>query len=271
MIQDAIQCPGCGSSNVRYLEKEHKIVCNQCGLETPYSRLQMNSNGKIRFARQNAVKFFINGDMENSWRYAMQVLNVHKDSVPALYILAYYEEFVVRRGPRMKKFFQDAMSISLEYDEVRELIALMTASIPNMREYEKEILVLIATNMQAPEDAEELMKFCDNVSAYCISKRPSIDFLTDDMLNVYEELAQHCAIPRTCLALIKGIQSNPDSPYRNNTFAMKQHTRYFYAHYVLAVGKVVTYMCDNPYKAKFQAAFSDLKKQYEQRAGYHSS
>lgn len=127
-----MQCRGCGSTNVSFDAKQRILICNQCGKEEYYSRATLNANGKVVFARQNAIRAFTSGKLEDARHYAMEVLNISMDNAPALYILAYYDEFTVRKPDSMGQFFASLRDVALEYDEVADLRGLMLASAYNL-------------------------------------------------------------------------------------------------------------------------------------------
>ncbi len=143
------------------------------------------------------------------------------------------------------------------------MITLFTAALYNMRDYEEQMLTLIVENMQAPEDRPELEAFIEKVSPYCIAKYPSEDFLTEDRCSLYCDIAANCNIPKTCFALLKGIEKNPDSPYVTGTFYMKARTQYFFDNYVKRVGKVIEAMKNSEVKPKFVNAYNGYLQKYQ--------
>lgn len=263
-----LQCHGCGSSNVVFNSKRRILTCNQCGKEEYYSRATLNANGKVLFCKENAINFFIEGKYENSQHYAMDVINISKDNAPALFIMAYYDEFIMRRDGSLKSFFQEVADLALEYDEAQELKKLLLASAYNMIDYEEEAIKLIVVNMQSEEDSADLCDFVDKLSPYLIKKRSSIDFLTQNLIEMYEELAGHCDIPKTCFALLKAIDENPDSPYVNNCFYLHSKARYFYDNFILPVGKIIYVIRTKELKEKFANSYMKKRKKYEQDANF---
>ncbi len=258
-----LQCHGCGSSNVVFDSKKRILICNQCGKQEYYSRATLNANGKVLFSKENAINFFVEGKFENAQHYAMEVLNISKDNAPALYIMAYYDEYVVRKDGAMRKFFKEITEIPLEYDEVQEIRKLMIASAYNIGDYEVEIITILALNMQAEEDSVELGEFIDKLCPYFISKRPSMDYLNKELVDIYIEIAGHCDIPKTCFALLKSINENPDSPYINNCFYLQAKTKHFYENYVLPIGEIINSMKNNEIKQKFVGSYLKKKEKYE--------
>ena len=83
---------------------------------------------------------------------------------------------------------------------------------------------------------------------------------------MYVELAGHCNIPKTCLALIKAISENPDSPYTDNSFYLKSKTKYFYDNFVMKIGSIINAMAKSEIKDKFVNAYVKTKDKYEQDA-----
>ena len=180
MDLEGLQCHGCGSTNVTFDPKRRILSCNQCGKEEYYSRSTLNANGKVVYARRNAIHFFKEGRMD---------------------------------------------------------------------------------------DARELCTVIDTICPFLISKRTSAGYLTDNLVDMYRELAEHCGIPKTCFALLKSIETNPDSPYVGQSFYLKAKVRYFYDNYVVNVGKVIRAMNDANLKAKFVGAYENKCQQYKADAG----
>lgn len=261
---EGLKCNGCGSTDVSFDPVTRRVHCNQCGREEYYSRARLGASGHVAFTKDNAVKFFKEGKRAESVQFATDVLNMMLDNETARFILAYYAEFASGKTGAMKKFFQQSEDTALEYDEVRDLIDLFEHCLYNMRDFEAEMLTLLVKNMQSQDDRPELEKFIDTVCPYCIEKYPSEDFLTDSRVELYCDLASHCRIPKTCLALLKGIRENPDSPYRTNGFFLKTKTAYFRDHYIAGVGQIISSMMESPYKAKFIMAFQKEANQYDQ-------
>ncbi len=262
MDSGGLQCHGCGSSNVEFDPKNRKLICNTCGKEEYYSRATLNTNGKVVFSRQNAIQFFMNGKFEDSRHYAMEVLNILADNAPALYMMAYYEEFVAKNDGALKRFFQQMQEVALEYDEVEDLRNLLIASSYRIQDYEADMIQLIAANMQAEEDKETLCGFIDQICPYLISKRASTGYLTKELADMYQELAEYCSIPKTCFALLKSIETNPDSPYMDNSFYLKSKTRYFYDNYVIPVGNIISAMNSPEYREKFMNSYRKKQNQF---------
>lgn len=268
MEYGGLQCHGCGSSNVVFDPKKRILTCIQCGKEEYYSRATLNANGKVVLSKENAIGFFMEGKFENSQHYAMDILNISKDNAPALYIMAYYDEFVMRKEGSLIGFFREVADLALEYDEVQELKKLLLASAYHLIDYEEDAIRLIAVNMQSEEDAADLCDFVDKLCPYLISKRSSIDFLTHSLIEVYGELAGHCNIPKTCFALLKAIDENPDSPYVSNCFYLHSKARYFYDNFILPVGKIINEMRTKELKDKFVNSYLQKRKKYEEDANF---
>lgn len=264
MDLNSMQCNGCGSSNVVFDPKNRVLVCQQCGKKEYYSRATLNANGKVVFGKQNALKFFSEGMFDKAHHYAMDVLNISMDNAPALFIMAYHDEFVAKRAGAIKKFFEQITPIALEYDEIQEIKKLFVAAANQMDDYEPELIRFLAVNMQADEDADDLCQVIDQICPYFISKRTSCDFLTEDLIEMYADMAEHCIIPRTCFALVKAVETNPDSPFVGNSFYLQSKSKYFYHHFVIPVGRIIESMKSCDYKNKFILVFQKKKSQYEQ-------
>lgn len=258
-----LTCHGCGSTDIAFDPATRKIHCNQCGREEYYSRAQLGATGKVAFAKDNAIRFFKEGNRDSARKFSGDVLNMMQDNASALFIMAYCDEFVESRSGAIKTFFEKMDSVPLEYDEVRDLKDLFSTAIYNLRDFEAEIVSLIVKNMQSSEDRSELETWIDTICSYCIGKYPSMDFLTEERVELYRDLASNCNIPKTCFALLKGIQSNPDSPYVTNSFYMKAKTAYFREHYIEPVGQIIATMPHGAYSQKFAAAYETIEQQFD--------
>lgn len=263
MDMEGLQCHGCGSTNVVFDPKRRILTCSQCGKEEYYSRATLNANGKVVFGRRNAIRFFSEGRMDDARHYAMEVLDISMDNAPALYILACYDEFFAKKPDAMKHFFAQIRDVALEYEEVQDLRGLLLSSAYNLMDYEADVIQLIAVNMQSQDDAAELCEFVDSLCPYLINKRPSISFLTEELAGMYQELAAHCNIPKTCFALLKAIETNPDSPYVDNSFYLKAKSRYFYDNYIVVLGNIIQSISNGALKDKFMSAYNQKCVKYK--------
>jgi len=267
MDMEGLQCHGCGSTNVTFDPKRRVLFCNQCGKEEYYSRATLNANGKVAFGRRNAIRFFSEGRMDDARHYAVEVLDISMDNAQALYILAYYDEFTARKPDAMKNFFWRIKDVALEYDEVQDLKGLLLSSAYNLTDYEADVIELMAVNMQAEEDAQALCEFIDTFCPYIIGKHPSSAFLTKNLAEMYQELAAHCGIPKTCFALMKAIDTNPDSPYTDNSFYLRAKCQYFYDNYICQLKEIIEAIKDDSIKSKFIAAYLKKCEKYRVDAG----
>jgi len=261
------QCNGCGSTNVSFDPKARLLTCNQCGREEYYTRATLNSSGKVSLSRQNAMNFFLDGKYEEAKHYAMDVLNILMDNVPALYIMAYYDEFVEKRYDSIRNFFYQVEEVAIEYNELQDMIQLIKATAYRLVGFEPRVIELLARNMQSEDDAKELGELIDTICPYNISKRNSINYLDAELIGMYKELIGHCGIPKTCFALLKSIETNPDSPYANNSFFLSSKSKYFYEKYVLPIGDIIKCMPDSEIKTKFVNAYNSKCEKYKKDSG----
>lgn len=265
-LGSALSCPGCGSTNVNLDSSIRKLICYQCGGEHYYSRSQLNANNKVAFSRENAIKFFAEGKMDNARHYALEILSISKDNAPALYIIAYYDEFVVKRAGALKDFFYQIDNIPLEYDEIQELRQLILSCAVNLLDFEADILRMITSNQKSPADSAKLCEFIDLLCPYFIKKRSSIEFFHSNLIEMYKDLAQFCSIPKTCFALLKAIDENPDSPYSNNSFYLTSKAHYFYQHFLLPTGEIINAIASNEMKQKLLPYYLKRKEKYMEDA-----
>lgn len=267
MENEILTCRGCGSSNVTFNPKMRLLVCNQCGREEFYSRATLNANGKVVLSRKNAVNFFAEGKYEEARHYAMEVLNISMDNVPALFIIAFYDEYVDKMNDSIRLFFSQVDDVAVEYEELQDMKILIKSCARRMSSFEEKIIEFFANNMQAEEDKKELCELFDAICPYFISRRTSSGYLTDSLKDMYKELAGYCGIPKTCFALLKSIDTNPDSPYVNNSFFLKSKSQYFLDNYIVPVGEILESMPDNEFKAKFIGAYKNKLGKFKLDAG----
>ena len=267
MENGVLICRGCGSTNVTFNPKLRLLVCNQCGREEHYSRGYLNSNSKVVLSRKNAVNFFVEGKYEEARHYAMDVLNISMDNVPALFIIAFYDEYVEKMNDSIRLFFSQVSDVDVEYEELDDMKILIKSCARRMSSFEEKIIEFFAKNMQAEEDKEELCELFDAICPYFISRRTSSNYLTEGLKDMYKELAGYCGIPKTCFALLKSIDTNPDSPYVNNSFFLKSKSQYFLDNYIVPVGEVLDAMIDNEFKTKFVGAYQNKVNKFKLDAG----
>lgn len=268
MELNGINCPNCGSTNIEYNAAERSIQCNQCGSHTTYSRATMAKNKNVILAMRNAIEFFCDGNFEEAYHYALETLNLFSDYAPALYIVSYYNEVKKGQCLSIKQFLESIMrqdATPLEFDEIRDLMRVFVASKHLLIDYEKEFIYILATNMQAEQDKKELAACVEAVCPYVIQHQRSIDFLDEEMAGYYADLAAHIDIPKTCVALLIGIQKNPESPYAGNTFSFHAKTQYFYEHYVVPVGTIIQHMKQSALKNQLAAKYQQMQQSYTSR------
>ena len=263
-----LQCNGCGSTNVDFDAKNRVLTCRTCGKVEYYSRATLNANGKVVYGKRNAVNFFMSGQFDTARNYAHDVLNLSVDHAPSLFIIAYCDAFRAHKTTAMQDFFNQILDVPLEYEELQDLRELLCAAAVNLGDFEEPVIRLMALNMQAEEDKQDLCEFIDRVCPYWIARRPSASFLDQTLLSHYMDLAEHCGIPKTCFALLKGIETNPDSPYKSNSFYQEVKTRYFYQHYVNDVGKVIGKISNAGIQQKFLQAYRQICAKFERDAGW---
>ncbi len=257
-----LKCNGCGSTNVKFDEKARLLICYQCGKEEPFSRHDFANNDKVVITKDNAMKFFLDGKLEDAHKYAQDVLNIMLDNIPALYIMAYFDEMVSKKMGSLKHFFEQVEEIKdVDYHEVRDMLRMFEATAAHLIDFEKEILTFAAVNMQSAEDEKELCDFVDRMCPFFISRRTSMDFFKYNR-EIYYDFARHCGIPKTCYALMKAITENPDSPYKNKRFDLEARNRYFFDYYVVPVGDIIHDMNFMEMKQRFTAYYAQVKTKY---------
>ena len=258
-----LSCSGCGSTNIVFDPKARTVYCNQCGKREYYTRATINASGKVVHGKRNAINFFTQGRFRDARDFAMDVLNISLDNAPALFIISYCDEFVDHKYGKMKDFFTNIKEVPLEYEEIMDIRELIITAAPNIKEYEEDVIELVAKNMQDPSFKEDICELIDKVCPFWISKRTSIASFTPTLMGMYEELAGYCVIPKTCLALLKAIEMNPDSPYSGKGFYLKTKVQVFYDRFVVPVGKIIQSMNSESLRAKFSGAYKKIVQKYE--------
>jgi len=264
-----MQCPGCGSPRVYLDHQKRKLICHQCGNEISYSRATAGSaaSGIVKYRWDNASAYFKAGKFELAYKFARETLDLAMDYVPAKYIIAFYEEYIIKRAGVLKQFFSSLENVPLEYDEVVWLEQLFTAFPYKLIEFEVEAIKLIAMNLQEEDERKELCEFIDSVCPFWIMKRPSQDFLDSRLKEIYAELAARCSIPKTCFALLDAINKNPDSPYYRNEFELRIKNQYFYDNFCKPVGDIITGMADPELKRRFMEQYERIIRNYRKDTG----
>jgi len=263
-----LKCTGCGSSSVTFDPRQRLMICDQCGKTEFFSRSTLNRNGKVVYCKENAIRCFKEGHYEEAKRFALDIMNISIDDIMAKFIIAFCNEIVSKDQGELERFFDGIKDEMLDYDEVRNLITVISASVAYLKNYEKMIVKIIAVNMKSEEDKKELCDFVDLICPYCIAQRSSIAFLDAEMAELYGDLAEHCTIPKTCFSLIKAIETNNDSPYAGNTFGYGLKTRHFYDYFVVPIGGIINRMVSEQWKKKFEAAYEQKLQDYKQKAGF---
>ena len=73
--------------------------------------------------------------------------------------------------------------------------------------------------------------------------------------------------PKTCFALLKAIDTNPDSPYVSNSFYLKAKAQYFYEHFISAIGPILSAINDGELQKKFLGTYQKKCEKYRADAG----
>ena len=263
-----LRCSGCGSTMINFDPKTRTLTCDQCGNVETYSRATLNKNGKVIYCKENALSRFAEGKFDEARRFALDIMNISIDHIPAMFICAFYDDVVQKEHGEIGRFFDKIKNEALDFDEVRAMMTLFKAAVPFMIDYEARMLEVLKDNMQSEEDSKELCDFVDLVCPYFISKRSSASFLTDELAGIYKELAGRCSIPKTCYALLKAVEVNKDSPYALGSFDMHARVRSFYDKFVLPVGEIVKSMASDQWKNKFLEAYNKRLQDYKVKAQF---
>lgn len=262
---ERMTCSSCGHTDIVFDPETRILSCNQCGNKEQYSRRRLNANKNAVYNLENALKFFMEGKYDTARKFAEDTLAISIDNAPALYIVSYIEEFVNKKRNHINNFFNRTKDLELDYDEIEELKKLFLDDPYKLKQYEKEAIRLISINSSSERDKKSLCEFIDTLCPYLISKRSSSAFLTNELIEMYADLAKHCSIPKTCYALLLSIQNNPDSPYIGNMNTSAGKNSYFYKNYILPIGKIISNISDINLRPKFVSAFNSKDAEYKQK------
>ena len=259
-------CSGCGSTDVVFDPKARIVSCRQCGKQETYTRSTLNLSGEVVFAKDNAIRFFNQGDLSEAMHYARDVLNISKDNIPALFIGGYYNEFVLGKTHAMAGVLEEICQMpDVLYDEVLDIQTLVLHGALNLVDYQTQILNFVWENMQDPQDGCQLSDFIDKICPYFISKELTSEYLDDELCDLYCKLVLHCDIPQTCFALLSSIKKIADSPFRSDCFHLHARCLSFQDTYIKRVGKILEAMKNTQIKDKFLIAYKQIEQEYSQR------
>ena len=268
---DAIpySCGNCNASlNIDL--KTRTCRCDWCHQLVHIPRKEINAGPSVQSNVKQATEYFLNREFDRAVECAQGALAYAVDNAPAKYILAFYDRFIAknRKEKALYHFFEERLieqqSEPLDEDEINTLKDFFLASPARLSEHEEQILDLVRGNAQT---SEELCAFVDAFSPSVIAKRNSIDYLTQELADIYMELAEDCNIPKTCYALLSSIRTNPDSPYPNETFYLRNKTQRFLHTYVHPIGDVIEAMQDEEMRQKFLTAYNKLEAQILEKMG----
>lgn len=267
---DAIpyNCGNCNASlNIDL--KTRTCRCDWCRQIVYIPRKEINAGPSVQSNVKKAAEYFLDRQFERAVEAAQGALAYAIDNAPAKYILAFYDRFVAKnhRERALSNFFEERLADlsvePLDEDETELLKKLFLASPLRLTDYEADILKLL----QCCSTDEELCAFADAFCPQIIAKQNSIDFLTQGLAEAYGSTAARCDIPKTCYALLSSIKTNPDSPYPNNTFYLKNKTQRFLHTYMHPIGDIVEQMKTDELREKFSTAYERLEEQYLQKMG----
>lgn len=210
-----------------------------------------------------AYQSFIKGDFITAQKGAVAVLQNCPDSIPAKYILAFYQSFIENTANRnaVHKFFDENKYVSLCDDDVKQIKNLFLVSATKIMAFEEDVIGML---MRAESGPTGIAGFADIFCVKIIPLQKSIDFLTDSRLNMYCKLAQEGAV-KTCLALLSIIKTNPDSPIPGNKFYLTERAVTFRDRYMKRIEKVILSMQNSEVRAKFAAVYRNELMKYEQQ------
>jgi len=260
-MEGKYECPGCFSLvPAEYIDfKTRTATCPFCGNLVTFKRTTINSSQGVAHDVENAVRFFLENNLDSAKRYAESALSVSVDNAVGLYIIAYYSAFKaeIKTRNHLERFFKEELKgIEFDEEELEGFKKVILHSLTHVADYEKEILSIISECQRG----QELADFVDAFSPYLIAKRGTIDWFDKDMCDTYAKVTAMSNIPKTWYALYTAIIKNPDSPEASDTYYLKTKTARFYNDFVLGIGSIFGQIKDEALKAKFNGAFCKIKE-----------
>lgn len=256
----------CGNCNapLNINLKTRTCRCEWCGQMVHIPRKEINAGPSVQSNVKKAAEYFLSREFDRALECAQDALAYAMDNAPAKYILAFYDRFVAknRKELALENFFKERLSElenePLDEEETELLKKFFLASPARLSEYEASILRLIRHNASD----EEIREFADAFCPLVIPKHNSIDYLTEELTDIYKELAAQCDIPKTCYALLTSIKTNPDSPYPTNSFYLRNKTQRFLHTYMHPISDIIDAMQTEETREKFKTAYNRLEEQY---------
>lgn len=260
-MAEVIRCAGCGSSNI-YITNDGStpvMLCKQCG-----GRYRLTADAGLDFSHTNAIRFFAGQMLPTAVHFARDALKIAPGDIPANYILAYDAEFQQKQNGSLKAFFSSAQEQVLLREEAAELMKLFLTYEKKLTVYEQDVLLLLTKDPQC--DRESLKEFTNAFCSAQIVRRSNVDFLNEEMKQLYIFLIAECEAYRICTTLLAAIKGNGGSPYHGDNFFQEKRTQYFYEHFVLPVGEIISSISNDPYRMWFEDRYQQEKQQYLQLA-----
>ena len=266
MEGSAYKCPNCSASiPAKYIDfKAREGFCPFCESQVSFRRSTFNQADNVLNNINNAVRFFIDKNMQTAYHYAEEVLSVAVDNLAALFIMAYYHAYSapVKKFDYLNRLFNEQIGeIEVDAMECESFKKLVLAVRMNLGEFEDKILSLVLET-QTPKDVQ---LFTEDFSPYLINSRLGMRDFTPELFSVYEKITEQVDVPKTWYALYMGIRKNPDSPFNGNMFHLEKKVQNFYNIYVLNVGKVFDKIQTVPLKTKFLGAYKQDKALMESK------
>ncbi|MBE6585675.1 MAG: hypothetical protein E7645_04010 [Ruminococcaceae bacterium] len=214
-------------------------------------------------AIKHAYDCFMQKDFKNAKASAEKALQNGSTDVPCAFIKAYYHSYVENTSNRnaMELFFKQSYP-RLNDEDLLKMKNLFLISMYQIMPFEERALRLLVNSNKGYEG---MGAFVDSFSANLIPKQTGISFLTPGLLSLYKDLAKANTLPKTCLALMKAINTNSDSPIPNNTFYLTDSVRAFYDRYFVPIGGVINAMKDDATRTKYVAVYENELRKYKNK------
>ncbi|MBQ7912911.1 MAG: hypothetical protein IJ308_04085 [Clostridia bacterium] len=265
MESQVYECPTCSQpiafENVDF--KTRRAHCEWCENDVILPRQEITGSDKVLNELKQAVRFFVEKDFKMAEKYAIEVLSTAVNHAAGLFIHGYYRAFVdgIKNRDTLNKFFnEDLQTIQDEGgmtdEELEGFKQCVLSVVPNVAEYEQPILAAVLAN-----DPDGVVAFTEAFAPASIMKRTDIDWVNDEIFNIYKEIGSRGPIPKTWFALFSGMVQNPWSPYKAG-FHLKTRTQKFFDTYVTRVEKLLSSISNETLRTKFYGAFTNKKQEF---------
>ncbi len=261
MEAQVYKCPGCGQpidfASVDF--KTRRAHCEWCENDVVLPRQEVANSDKVLNELKQAVRFFTEKDFPMAQKYAEEVLTTAVDHAVGLFIHGYVRAFVDsgKKRETLNKFFSETLpTIDMTDEELEGFKSCVLSVAPNIVDYEEPILAAVLAN-----DPNGVVAFTEAFSPACVMNRTDIEWVNDNIFNIYKEIGSRGVLPKTWYALFAGMLQNPYSPYKSG-FHLKTRANIFLEKYVNRLEALFNAIPDATLRAKFYGAFTNKKQEF---------